>query len=174
MNIINKLQFKLFNHDASVFFFQSPANVLMSKAGALSSVSYLKLIIPCGGATPSPPVGPALGQRGIKAIDFCRQFNDLSSKLYAPQTPLRCRVRVNSSDRSFSIAVRPPTTSWLLKRAAGIEKADSGREVARLPVQFVYEIAKIKGQDPLLQHVPLKRVFEMVVASAKSFGISLT
>lgn len=138
-----------------------------------SAVSYLKLTIPSGGATPTPPIGPALGQRGIKAIDFCRQFNDTSSKLYTPQTPLRCSVRVNP-DRTFAITVRPPASSWLLKRAAGIDKADSGREVARLPVQYVYEIAKIKAQDPILQHVPLKRIFEMIAASAKSYGISLT
>lgn len=138
-----------------------------------SAVSYLKLTISSGGATPTPPIGPALGQRGIKAIDFCRQFNDTSSKLYTPQTPLRCSVRVNP-DRTFAITVRPPASSWLLKRAAGIDKADSGREVARLPVQYVYEIAKIKAQDPLLQHVPLKRIFEMIAASAKSYGISLT
>ena len=138
-----------------------------------SVVSYLKLTIPSGGATPTPPIGPALGQRGIKAIDFCRQFNDSSSKLFVPQTPLRCKIRVNP-DWSFAVTVRPPASAWLLKRAAGIEKADSSREVARLPVQFVYEIAKIKAKDPLLQHVPLKRIFEMIVATAKSFGISLT
>lgn len=142
-------------------------------ASTANAVSYLKLTIPSGGATPTPPIGPALGQRGIKAIDFCRQFNDISSKLYNPQTPLRCSVRVNP-DRTFAINVRPPASAWLLKKAAGIEKADSGREVAKLPVQYVYEIAKIKAKDPLLQHVPLKRIFEMIVASAKSFGISLT
>lgn len=150
----------------------SSAKKSATSAGS-AAISYLKLTISSGGATPTPPIGPALGQRGIKAIDFCRQFNEASSKLYVPQTPLRCSVRVNP-DRTFALTVRPPTTTWLLKRAAGIEKADSSREVARLPVQFVYEIAKIKAQDPLLQHVPLRRVFEMVVASAKSFGISLT
>lgn len=151
----------------------------MSSAGkkaatsASTTISYLKLTIPSGGATPNPPIGPALGQRGIKAIDFCRQFNDTSSKLYLPQTPLRCTVRVNP-DRTFAITVRPPASAWLLKKAAGVDKADSGREVAKLPVQYVYEIAKIKAKDPLLQHVPLKRIFEMISASAKSFGISLT
>lgn len=138
-----------------------------------SAVSYLKLNIPSGGATPSPPIGPALGQRGIKAIDFCRQFNEASAKLFLPQTPLRCLIRINP-DRSFAISVRPPTATWLLKRAAAIDKADSGREVAKVPVQYVFEIAKIKAKDPVMQNIPLKRVFEMLVASAKSFGISLT
>lgn len=159
--------------------FDSPCKKTMSsslkKSGsssAASVISYLKLSIPSGGATPTPPIGPALGQKGVKAIDFCRQFNETSSKLYNPQTPLRCSVKVNP-DRTFEITVRPPTSTWLLKRVAGIEKADSGREVAKVPVQFIYEIAKIKGKDPLMQHVPLKRIFEMIAASAKSFGISI-
>lgn len=141
-------------------------------SGAASVVSYLKLSIPSGGATPTPPIGPALGQKGVKALDFCRQFNDASTKLYTPATPLRCAVKINP-DRTFGMTVRPPTSAWLLKRAAGVERADSGREVAKLPVQVVYEIAKIKAGDPLMQHIPLKRVFEMLVASAKSFGISI-
>lgn len=150
------------------------SSIKKSTGGAAGNVvSYLKLSIPSGGATPTPPIGPALGQKGVKAIDFCRQFNDTSSKLYTPQTPLRCSVKINP-DRTFGITVRPPTSTWLLKRAAGIEKADSGREVARLPVQLVYEIARIKAADPMMQHIPLKRIFEMVAASAKSFGISLT
>lgn len=165
---------------SSLHFLSLPLPFVMSAAGKKSAVtaastgiSYLKLTIPSGGATPTPPIGPALGQRGIKAIDFCRQFNEISTKLYQAQTPLRCRVRVNP-DRTFGIQVRPPASAWLLKKAAGIDKADSGREVAQLPVQYVYEIAKIKAKDPLLQHVPLKRIFEMIAASAKSFGISLT
>jgi large subunit ribosomal protein L11 len=151
----------------------SSAGKKSAATAASSTISYLKLTIPSGGATPTPPIGPALGQRGIKAIDFCRQFNETSSKLYLPQTPLRCSIRVNP-DRTFAITVRPPASAWLLKKAAGIDKANSGREVAKLPVQYAYEIAKIKAKDPLLQHVPLKRIFEMIVASAKSFGISLT
>ena len=75
--------------------------------------------------------------------------------------------------QNFAITVRPPASSWLLKRAAGDRESRFRREVAKLPVQFVYEIAKIKAQDPLLQHIPIKRVFEMVVASAKSYGISI-
>ena len=136
--------------------------------------SLLKLIIPAGSATPTPPIGPALGQRGIKAIDFCKQFNDASTKTgaYQPGVPLQCRIRCRP-DRTFSFSVKPPTTAWLLKRAAGIEKASSEREVARLPVQMVYEVARVKAKDPQLQGVPERRIFEMVVASAKSYGISI-
>jgi large subunit ribosomal protein L11 len=139
------------------------------------SASILKLIIPAGSATPSPPIGPALGQRGVKAIDFCKQFNEASTKSstpFQPGTPLQCRI-LCKADKSFSFAVKPPTTSWLLKRAAGLQRASSDREVARLPVQMIFEVARIKAKDPQLTGIPLKRIFEMVVASAKSYGISI-
>lgn len=146
---------------------------MSSKKTAITTLnSILKLTIPSGGATPSPPVGPALGQKGVKAIDFCRQFNDASGKLYQAQIPLQCQITIKP-DRTFTMALRPPATSWLLKRAAGLEKASSEREVSRLPVQFVYEIARIKAQDPLMSHIPLKRIFEMVVASGKAYGITI-
>lgn len=133
----------------------------------------LKLTIPAGAAAPTPPIGPALGQRGIKAIDFCRQFNEASARLYAPGTPARALVTCRP-DRTFALALRPPPTCFLLKRAAGIAAAHSQREVARLPVHFVLEVARTKAEDPALRHVPLRRIFAMVVASAKSYGISIT
>lgn len=144
-----------------------------AKGVAGTAVSMLKLTIPAGGAAPSPPVGPALGQRGVKAIDFCRQFNDQSTRQFIAQTPLRCGILVRP-DRTFTFNIRPPTTTWLLKRVSGVKMASSQREVARLPVQCVYEIARIKAQDPLLQHIPLRRIFEMIVASAKTCGFTLT
>jgi large subunit ribosomal protein L11 len=141
----------------------------MSKTGAKTFL--LKLAIPSGGASPSPPIGPALGQRGIKAIDFCRAFNDASTKLYPPGTPVQCTVQCRP-DRTFEFHVRPPATSWLVKRAAGIAKASSSHEVARVPVQIAYEIARIKAEDPVMKHIPLRRIFDMVVGSAKTFGIT--
>lgn len=141
------------------------------KGGAASSTSQtslLKLTIPAGGATPSPPVGPALGQKGVKAIDFCRQFNE-ASKMYQPNTPLRCQISVKP-DRTFTFTVRPPATTWLLKRAAGIEKASSERTVARLSGKHLYEIARIKAKDPRVAHMPLQLVFRMLLATARTCG----
>lgn len=148
---------------------QATPTLAMSKTAVT-----LKLIIPAGGATPTPPIGPALGQRGIKAIDFCKQFNEASVKTagYAPNTPLQCRLLCRP-DRTFSMTIKPPTSSWLLKRAAGIDKASSSREVAKLPVQMLFEVAKLKARDPQMQGVPLKRIFEMLSATAKSIGISI-
>ncbi len=149
---------------------------MTGKAPMSKNTAILKLIIPAGGATPSPPIGPALGQRGIKAIDFCKQFNEISTKSpttpYQTGTPLQCRI-LCKADRSFTFIVKPPASSWMLKRAAGCQKASSEREVARLPVQIVFEVAKIKAKDPQLTGIPLRRIFEMVVASAKSYGMSI-
>lgn len=142
-----------------------------STSASASSSSILKLTIPAGGATPSPPIGPALGQKGVKAIDFCRQFND-ASKSYISGTPLRCEIEVKG-DRTFSFAVRPPATSWLLKRAAGVEKASSSTTVAHLSKKYVYEVAKIKSEDPKLAHVPLRLLFRMVLAQARSIGFKI-
>ena len=146
---------------------------MSSKKGATVSnrPSLLKLTIPAGGAAPTPPVGPALGQKGVKAIDFCRQFNDVS-KTYQPGIPLRAEIMV-MPDRTFSFAVRPPATSWLLKKAAGIERASSSTTVANLNAKYLFEVAKVRASDPKLTHVPLRLVFRMVLAQARAIGIKV-
>lgn len=146
------------------------------------AATVLKLVIPAGTApvysaclgkaTPSPPIGPAFGQRGLKAHDFCKAFND-RSKLYIPGTPLRCHIHI-LADKSYTFAVRPPCTSHLLKRAAGIAKASTERVVANMSAKVLYEVAKVKHADPELQHASLKRVFGMLLASARSYGFKIT
>lgn len=140
-------------------------------AGAISCPSLLKLTIPAGSASPSPPIGPALGQKGVKAMDFCRQFND-QSKSFLPGTPLRCHVLVNP-DRTFSFSIMTPSTSWLLKRAAGIDKAASDRTVAHLHAKYVYEIAQIKAQDARLGRLPFRLLFRMITAQARCIGMKI-
>lgn len=147
---------------------------MSSKKGATPTTgrpSLLKLTIPAGGASPSPPVGPALGQKGVKAMDFCRQFNE-QSKPYQAGTPLRCEITVQP-DRTFSFMIRPPTTSWLLKRVAGVEKASSSNTVAKVDRRYIYEIAKVKAEDPKLSQMPLRLLFRMVLAQARSIGIKV-
>lgn len=142
-----------------------------TSAPASNKPSLLKLTIPAGGATPSPPIGPALGQKGVKAIDFCRQFNE-QSKPYLPGTPLRCEIAVGT-DRTFSFSVRPPSTAWLLKRAAGVEKASSATTVAKIDRRLVFEVAKVKAEDPKLTHVPLRLLFRMILAQARTIGFKV-
>ncbi|KAL7752842.1 mitochondrial 54S ribosomal protein YmL19 [Sorochytrium milnesiophthora] len=140
---------------------------------ALTS-SQLRLLVPAGKATPTPPVGPALGQRGVKAIDFCKQFNDRTSQ-YTPGTPIPVRLTVKP-DRTFTFFTKTPPTSFLLKQAAGITVGASkpGQEVVgKVSVKAVYEIAKIKQQDPHLQNLSLEQICRMIAGSARGTGIDI-
>lgn len=146
---------------------------MSSKGPAATGTAVLKLIIPAGKATAGPPIGPALGQKGVKAMDFCKQFNE-ASKAYTTDVPLRCRILVRP-DRTFTFQVRPPATGWLLKRASGAAKASSepGARVAEMSAKYVWEIARVKREDPLLARLPLRSVFSMVLATARKTGFHI-
>ena len=153
---------------------------MSSKKGAATALGssaevVLKLVIAAGQASPSPPIGPALGQRGVKAIDFCKQFNEATTKLFLPGTPLRVQIKVTPADRTFKFSVKPPLTTHLLKRAIGnsVDKCMTGELIAEVSPQQLFEIAKIKQTDPSLQDLPLESVFKMVVASAKHAGFKV-
>lgn len=168
----------------------------MSKAAATRDV-LVKLIVPAGGATPSPPIGPALGARGVKSIDFCKEFNARTAT-YVPGVPLPTHITVRPN-RTFSFEVRTPPTSWLLLKAAGVEKGAgaAGREATvggaagnkgkgsaatgqaavsvagRLSVKQVYEVAKVKHADPKLAHLSLEAICRSVIGTAKTMGIQV-
>ncbi|KAI8803213.1 ribosomal protein L11 [Cladochytrium replicatum] len=134
----------------------------------------IRIRVPAGKASPSPPVGPALGQRGIKSMDFCKSFNDKSA-IYSPGIPLQVRIKVNA-DKSYNYTISSPPTSWLILRAAGIEKgaAKPGSEtVGTLSLKHVYELAKIKHNDPTMQHMPLRNVAAEIVGQARSIGVTI-
>ena len=144
----------------------------MSKKQAVASAA--KLWVGACEAKPTPPIGPALGQRGVKAIDFCKQFNDRTKDILTG-TPMRVLINVRP-DRSFTFTVKPPTTAYFLKKAANIEKGASspGHEQAgRVSLKHVYEIAKIKKQDPNLNALPLSMICSQIVGSARSMGIQV-
>lgn len=142
-----------------------------SASSAPATASLLKLTIPAGQAAPGPPVGPALGQKGVKAIDFCRQFNDQSMKQFQAGLPLRALITVQP-DRRFSFSIRPPSTGFMLKRAAGIDRLSSRYTVAMMSVKVLYEIAKQKrALDESLSHLSEQSVFEMVWGQARKCGI---
>ncbi|OMJ19696.1 54S ribosomal protein L19, mitochondrial [Smittium culicis] len=139
-----------------------------------SSASILKLLVPAQKATPSPPIGPALGQRGIKSIDFCKKFNEITNNIQ-PLTPIPTIISIKS-DRTFSFITKSPPTSYLLKRSCGVEKGAQkpGSEVVgTVSVKHIYEIAKIKQMDVGLQHVPLENICKSIIGSAKSIGINV-
>lgn len=154
----------------------------MSKARAGATVdTMVKLIVGAGQASPSPPVGPALGSKGVKSMDFCKEFNARTSHIN-PGTPLPVRVVVRP-DRSFHFDVRTPQTSWLLLNAAEIPiskkgkrkgAAKPGHEVAgAVSLKHVYEIAKIKQSELRLSGLSLEGMCRAVIHQAKSMGISV-
>ncbi|OTA63568.1 ribosomal protein L11 [Hypoxylon sp. EC38] len=155
----------------------------MSKArsAAVGADQIVKLIVGAGKATPSPPVGPALGSKGVKSMDFCKEFNARTAHII-PGTPMPTRVTVRA-DRSFHFDVRTPQTSWLLRNAAdlpvnkkGKRKAASkpGHEiVGTVTLKHIYEIAKIKQSELRLSGLSLEGLCKSVIFQAKSMGIAV-
>jgi len=146
----------------------------MSKAAKV--VSRFNITVPAGKASPQPPVGSALGQRGLKLMDFCKAFNDQTSK-YVEGTPMPCRV-TSFADRTFTFTVLNPPTSYFLKKAAGLQKGATrpGHEkVGRVTVKHVYEIAKLKMEDVEKKgaRMTLQTLAKSIVGSARSMGIEV-
>lgn len=129
----------------------------------------IKLQIAAGNATPAPPVGPALGQKGVNIMDFCKQFNARTQDQPGMVIPVVITVY---ADRSFTFITKTPPAAVLLKKAAGL-KAASGEpnknKVATLTQEQVREIAKIKMPD--LNAADLDAVASMVKGTARSMGI---
>ncbi|KAG2224789.1 hypothetical protein INT45_005313 [Circinella minor] len=136
--------------------------------------ALVRILVAAGKASPSPPVGPALGARGVKSMDFCKQFND-KTKHIVPETPIPTVITIKP-DRTFTFVTKTPPTTFLLKRAAGITKGAQtpGTEVvAKLSLKHVYEIAKIKQSDGNLKHLSLESICGSIIGVAKSVGIQI-
>ncbi|ORX40749.1 ribosomal protein L11 [Kockovaella imperatae] len=146
----------------------------MSKAKA-AAASIVRLTVPASKATPSPPVGPALGSKGVKAIDFCKEFNARTAHLIN-DTPVPCLITVQP-DRTFSFEIRSPPVSYLIKQAAGIEKgsgkAGGSETIGKISLKHLYEIAKIKATDPGLSGLKLESVARSVLGSCRSMGVKV-
>ncbi|KAF6820217.1 50s ribosomal protein l11 [Colletotrichum musicola] len=153
----------------------------MSKRGAAVADQVVKLIVGAGQASPSPPVGPALGSKGVKSMDFCKEFNARTQHIIVG-TPTPCRVTVRG-DRSFHFEIRTPQTSWLLLNAAeapigkgGKRKGASnpGKEVVgTVSLKHIYEIAKIKQSETRLSGLSLEGLCRSVIYQAKTIGINV-
>ncbi len=133
---------------------------------------YIKLQIPAGQANPSPPVGPALGQRGVNIMEFCKQFNAKTSDKAGLIIPVVITVY---KDKSFSFITKTPPASILLKKAANIEKGspESNKvKVASVTDAQVEEIALAKMVD--LNANDIEHAKNMIAGTARSMGITVS
>ena len=133
---------------------------------------YIKLQIPAGKANPSPPVGPALGQRGLNIMAFCKEFNAATQQL-EPGMPIPVVITA-FSDRSFTFVTKTPPASYFLKKAAKIDKGSqtTGRGfVGQVTMNQVREIAKQKMAD--LNAHDIDAAAEMIRGSARSMGLQV-
>jgi large subunit ribosomal protein L11 len=134
-------------------------------------LGFIKLQINAGQANPAPPVGPALGQHGVNIMDFCKQFNAQTQKQAGTLTPVEITVY---ADRSFSFITKTPPASFLILKAAGIDKAASNsleETAATLSVDQVREIAQAKMPD--LNTGDVVAAMRMVAGTARSMGITV-
>ena len=131
--------------------------------------SYVKLQIAAGAATPAPPVGPALGQKGINIMDFCKQFNARTSQDAGMVIPVVITVY---SDKSFTFVTKTPPAPVLIKKAAGIDKASgepNKKKVATLSQESLRKIAETKMPD--LNAASIEAAMSMIAGTARSMGV---
>jgi len=134
---------------------------------------YIKLQVPAGQATPQPPIGPVLGQRGLNIMEFCKAFN-AATQAQEQGMPIPTIITVYA-DKSFSFTMKTPPASFLLRRAAGLDKASQtpGREVAgQVTRAQLREIAETKMED--LNANDLDAAAAMLAGSARSMGLEVT
>ena len=134
-------------------------------------IAEIKLQIPAGQANPSPPVGPALGQRGVNIMEFCKSFNAATQSQQGMVIPVIVTVY---ADRSFTFITKTPPASDLLKKAAGIEKGSgepSKIKVGRVTRAQIREIAQIKLRD--LTAKDIEAAERTVEGTARSLGLEI-
>ncbi len=133
---------------------------------------YIKLQVPAGKANPSPPIGPALGQRGLNIMQFVKEFNAATQGM-EPGMPVPVVITA-FADRTFSFVTKTPPVSYFLKKAAGVAKGSSttGRGFAgKVTMAQCREIAEAKMKD--LNANDLDGAVQMIVGSARSMGLEV-
>ncbi len=135
-------------------------------------VGLIKLQVPAGKANPSPPIGPALGQRGLNIMEFCKAFNAQTQKM-EPGLPLPVVITAYA-DKSFSFIIKTPPTTVLIKKAAGIESGSARPhtdKVGKITRAQLEEIAKTKMKD--MTAADLDAAVKTIAGSARSMGVTV-
>ncbi|NDE91157.1 MAG: 50S ribosomal protein L11 [Alphaproteobacteria bacterium] len=136
-------------------------------------IGYIKLQVPAGGANPSPPIGPALGQKGLNIMEFCKQFN---AKTQQVEKGIPIPVVITAfSDRSFTFVTKTPPNSYFVMKAAKISKGASTvglTTVGNITMDQVREIAKTKMPD--LNCHTVEAAMQQVIGTARSMGVTVS
>ncbi|MCB5943507.1 50S ribosomal protein L11 [Acidocella sp. KAb 2-4] len=136
-------------------------------------VGYIKLQIPAGKANPSPPVGPALGQRGLNIMQFVKEFNAATQQM-EPGMPVPVVITAYA-DRTFSFIMKTPPNTYFLKKAAKIDKGTTtpgkGAAVGKVTIEQLREIAKVKMKD--MNANDEDAAVRMLAGSARSMGVTV-
>ena len=135
-------------------------------------IGYIKLQVPAGAANPSPPIGPALGQRGLNIMEFCKAFN-AKTQDQEKGMPIPVNITV-FSDKSFAFEMKTPPASYFLKKAAKLESGSKapGRDVAGSVTKAqVRQIAETKMKD--LNANDVEMAMRLIEGSARSMGIQV-
>ncbi|GAA8661393.1 50S ribosomal protein L11 [Helicobacter pylori] len=134
-------------------------------------VGEIKLQISAGKANPSPPVGPALGQRGVNIMEFCKAFNERTKDMGSFNIPVIITVY---QDKSFTFITKKPPVTDLIKKASGVEKGSDNplkNKIAKLTHKQVEEIAQLKMED--LNTSTMEAAKKIVMGSARSMGVEV-
>jgi large subunit ribosomal protein L11 len=134
-------------------------------------VGQIKLQLPGGQATPAPPVGPALGQHGLNIMDFCKAFN---ARTQGQQGVIIPTIITVYADRTYSFITKTPPASYLLRKAAGLDKGSgepNRTKVGKLTMSQVEEIAKTKMPD--LNTESLDAAVQIILGTARSMGVEV-
>jgi large subunit ribosomal protein L11 len=134
--------------------------------------AYIKLQVPAGKANPSPPIGPALGQRGVNIMEFCKAFNAQTQQV-EPGLPIPVVITVYS-DRSFTFIMKTPPASVLIRKAAGLSKGSAKpatEKVGHISREQIREIAQAKMVD--LTAANLENAMRTIEGTARSMGIEV-
>ena len=135
-------------------------------------IGFIKLQIPAGKANPSPPVGPALGQRGLNIMEFCKAFN-AKTQAYEPGLPLPVVITA-FADKSFTFIVKTPPASVLIKKAIKLDKGSPRPhtdKVGKITKAQLEEIAKAKMED--LNAGDIEAAIKIIAGSARSMGVEV-